>query len=155
MGCDDIASSKGYPGIRIQPINTLSPNVFGLHPGGDAGGDHNSNIINSRKNFNKLGRVEVRKNGIWGSICNDNTDENNWSGSLSFGSGPFPPTDNATQTVDDRLAEVVCRQLGYRRGRLLERSIVPNGTNQIWMDNVNCPDWPTTRNHVEQCHHND
>jgi hypothetical protein len=33
------------------------------------------NIILSEGNFELQGRVEVRKNGIWGTICNDNTDE--------------------------------------------------------------------------------
>jgi hypothetical protein len=70
----------------------------------------------------------------------------------------------ANQAVDDRVAEVVCRQMGYTVGRLVELSIVPDGTNQIWMDNLNCPTWTTganayrgitTETHVEQCQHND
>ena len=88
--------------------------------------------------------MEVRKNGIWGTICNDNTDENNWSGSLDFGSGV-----SATQAVDDRAAEVICRQMGWTVGRAQQ-----DASNQIWMDNLNCPDWPSDKTHVEQCEHN-
>ena len=94
--------------------------------------------------FALQGRVEVRKNGIWGTICNDNTDENNWSGSLDFGSGV-----STTQAVDDRAAEVICRQMGWTVGRAQQ-----DASNQIWMDNLNCPDWPSDKTHVEQCEHN-
>ena len=54
--------------------------------------------------------------------------------------------------------------MGWTVGRLVELSIVPDGTNQIWMDNLNCPTWTsganayrgtTTETHVEQCQHND
>jgi len=58
------------------------------------------------------------------------------------------------QTMDDRVAEVVCRQMGWTRGLLVELSIVPDASNQIWMDNLNCPNWPSTETHVEQCMHN-
>ena len=91
--------------------------------------------------FNLQGRVEVRKNGIWGTVCNDNTDERNW--------------DSTPQAVDDRAAEVICRQMGFTVGRLIELSIVADGTHQIWLDNLNCADWPSTKDHVEQCQHND
>jgi hypothetical protein len=57
--------------------------------------------------------------------------------------------------MDDRVAEVVCRQMGWTVGRLVELSIVPDGSNQIWMDNVNCPSWPSTETHIEQCTHTD
>ena len=94
----------------------------------------------SQGTFALQGRVEVRKNGIWGTVCSSNTDESNYSGG---------------QAVDDRVAEVVCRQMGWTVGRLVELSIVSDGSNQIWMDNLNCPNWPTTSTHVEQCNHND
>ena len=84
--------------------------------------------------------MEVRKNGIWGTICNDNTDEKEY---YSY------------QTVDDRAAEVICRQMGWTVGRLVELSIVQDGTQQIWMDNMNCADWPSSKTHVEQCQHAD
>ena len=56
--------------------------------------------------------------------------------------------------MDDRAAEVICRQMGFTVGRLLELSIVIDGTNQIWLDNLNCSTWPSDETHVEQCVHN-
>ena len=52
---------------------------------------------------------------------------------------------------------MVCRQMGWVRGRLVELSIVTDAPNtrQVWMDNMNCPTWPSTETHVEQCTHND
>ena len=58
--------------------------------------------------------------------------------------------------MDDRVAEVVCRQMGWAKGRLVELSIVADApsTRQVWIDNMNCPSWPSTETHVEQCDHN-
>ena len=63
-------------------------------------------------------------------------------------------SNSTTQAVDDRAAEVICRQMGWTVGRLVELSIVQDASNQIWMDNLNCPDWPSSKTHVEQCEHN-
>jgi hypothetical protein len=64
--------------------------------------------------FNGTGRVEVFYNGQWGTICHDYWDIND--------------------------ARVVCRQLGYPHGalRALQGYQVPDGTGQIWLDNVRC-----------------
>ncbi len=59
------------------------------------------------------GRVEVFHKGQWGTICDDF-----W-------------------TVND--AKVACRQLGYLYAvRALQGYEVPDGTGQIWLDNVGC-----------------
>ena len=59
------------------------------------------------------GRVEIFANGRWGTICDDQWDIND--------------------------AKVVCRQLGYKNAvRALQGSNVPNGTGQIWLNNVVC-----------------
>jgi len=52
------------------------------------------------------------------------------------------------------VAQVVCKQLGYTVGRLLELSIVNDGTstNQIWLDNVSCTG---SENKLEDCSHAD
>ncbi len=62
---------------------------------------------------NGTGRVEVFHKGQWGTICDDY-----WS-------------------MND--AKVACRQLGYPYAvRALRGYQVPDGTGQIWLDNVGC-----------------
>ena len=59
------------------------------------------------------GRVEVFYSGKWGTICDDGWDIND--------------------------AGVACRQLGYKYGvRALRGTSVPDGTGQIWLDDVAC-----------------
>ena len=62
---------------------------------------------------NGTGRVEIFYDGEWGTICDNYWDE------------------------DD--ASVVCHQLGYAYVvRALKGDDVPDGTGQIWLDNVGC-----------------
>ena len=63
--------------------------------------------------INGTGRVEILHNEQWGTICDDDWDIND--------------------------ARVVCRQLGYKYGvRALQGRQVPDGTGQIWLDDVRC-----------------
>jgi hypothetical protein len=60
-----------------------------------------------------IGRVEIFYKGKWGTIS-----DHQW-------------------TIRD--AEVACRQLGYHFAvRALPGYLVPDGTGQIWLDNVQC-----------------
>ncbi len=62
---------------------------------------------------NGTGRVEIFYNGQWGTICDDGWDIND--------------------------AKVVCRELGNKDAvRALQGYNVPDGTGQIWLDNVAC-----------------
>ncbi|KAJ7345840.1 hypothetical protein JRQ81_001790 [Phrynocephalus forsythii] len=56
------------------------------------------------------GRVEILHNGEWGTICDDDWDEND--------------------------GRVVCRMLGY--SNVLSTFTADPGTGTIWLDNVNC-----------------
>ena len=60
------------------------------------------------------GRVEICNNNVWGTVCDDL-----WG------------------TPD---AQVACRQLGYPTtgATALTLGAVPDGTGQIWLDNVQC-----------------
>ena len=60
------------------------------------------------------GRVEICNNNVWGTVCDDL-----WG------------------TPD---AQVACRQLGFSTtgATALTLTAVPDGTGQIWLDNVQC-----------------
>ena len=58
------------------------------------------------------GRVEIYRNGVWGTVCDDN-----W-------------------TIIN--AQVVCRQLGYGSSSASVDFNVPAGKGPILMDDVNC-----------------
>lgn len=58
----------------------------------------------------RSGRIEIKYQGVWGSICDDS-----W---------------------DDRDATVVCKQLGYSSGTALKA--IGTGRGPIWMDDVEC-----------------
>ena len=60
------------------------------------------------------GRVEICNNNVWGTVCDDL-----WG------------------TPD---AQVACRQLGHSTtgATALRLAQVPDGTGQIWLDNVQC-----------------
>lgn len=80
------------------------------------------------------GRAEVYYNSAWGTICDDDWDNND--------------------------ATVFCRMLGYSRGRAL--SSYGGGTGNIWLDNVNCQGtenslWDCSKNSwgAHNCVHNE
>jgi deleted-in-malignant-brain-tumors protein 1 len=82
------------------------------------------------------GRVEICNNNVWGTVCGDSWD--------------------ATD------AQVVCRQLGFSTidAVILSGVSVPDGTGQIWLDDVHCHgtetrliDCPATSLGVHNCGH--
>ena len=58
------------------------------------------------------GRVEVRRDGAWGTVCDDGF------------------------TAED--AAAVCRQLGYAGGEARRRAAFGEGEGTVWMDDVQC-----------------
>ena len=71
------------------------------------------------------GRVEIYRNGVWGTVCDDN-----WT---------------------DMTAQVVCQQLGFGSSSASVDFDVPAGTGPILMDNVNCSNNETN---LLSCSHN-
>ena len=77
-------------------------------------------------NATGTGRVEIFYKGQWGTICDDLWDLND--------------------------ARVACVQLGYYDGiKALQGGDVPDGTGQIWLDNVACAG---NEQYLSNCSHN-
>ena len=75
---------------------------------------------------NGTGRVEIFYKKKWGTICDDYWDMND--------------------------AHVVCRELGYLSAvRALRGYSVPDGTGQIWLDNIRCSG---NEQNLSSCSHN-
>ena len=72
-----------------------------------------------------IGRVEVLHNGTWGTICGDE-----WY-------------------KED--ARVACRQLGFPDFTAIQGGNVPPGSEQIWLDEVNCTG---NESNITSCSHN-
>merc|ERR1712136_491610 len=64
------------------------------------------------------GRVEVIHDGRWGTICDDDFDNND--------------------------ATVICRMLGYRTGVVYMTANFGQGSGPIWLDDLNCSGSETT-----------
>ena len=71
------------------------------------------------------GRVEIYRNGVWGTVCDDY-----WT---------------------DRTAQIVCQQLGFGSRSVSVDFGVPAGTGPILMDDVNCTNGQTN---LLACSHN-
>ncbi|CAH1803154.1 unnamed protein product, partial [Owenia fusiformis] len=73
------------------------------------------------------GRLEVFYSGRWGTVCDDGFDTND--------------------------AKVACRHLGFesKRATVIASSNVPDGSGQIWLDNINCAGTDRT---LFECSHN-
>ena len=72
------------------------------------------------------GRVELFRDGHWGTVCDDYWDIND--------------------------AQVVCRELGYSRALLAPgTALFGEGNGHIWLDNVHCVGNETS---IENCQHN-
>ena len=66
------------------------------------------------------GRVEVRvgQSGSWGTVCDD--------------------------YFDDQDAKVICKYLGFRRGKAMKKAFFGEGNGGIHMDDLRCEGWETT-----------
>jgi len=73
------------------------------------------------------GRLEVRYNGTWGTVCDN--------------------------SFDDRDARVVCYMLGYGRAGQYIGNRYGAGSGPIWLDNVHCSEWETQTS-IAGCGHN-
>ena len=71
------------------------------------------------------GRVEIYRNGVWGTVCDDN-----WS------------------IIN---AQVVCQQLGFGSSSASVDFNVPPGSGPILMDDVNCS---SSHTNLLMCSHN-
>ena len=63
-------------------------------------------------------RLEICHANVWGTVCDDS------------------PTNNFI--FDPQAIDVICQSFGFDQGEQIHRNLVPNGTGQIWLDNLNC-----------------
>ena len=84
-------------------------------------------LVNTVSNSNTSGRLEVYYRGQWGTVCDDNFNNN--------------------------AAMVVCRQLGFTPFGAIAVSIARfgRGVGPIWLDNVRCSGLEPN---IDSCRHN-
>ncbi|XP_050395591.1 deleted in malignant brain tumors 1 protein [Patella vulgata] len=72
------------------------------------------------------GRVEISRNGVWGTICDDNWNVNN--------------------------AKVICRMLNLTTDKVIARGgdFFPRGKGKIWLDEIDCIG---NESSIDQCGH--
>ena len=69
--------------------------------------------LQGRSSLKGVGRVEIFRNGTWGTVCDDGWDLND--------------------------ARVACRELGYLNAvRALQGKHVSSGSGQMWLNKVGC-----------------
>ncbi|XP_039674587.1 macrophage receptor MARCO [Perca fluviatilis] len=102
----------GVPGVMGPPGFNGTQGRPGLPgPKGDKGDQGNAPELTVRLVPGKSrGRVEVKYNGVWGTVCDDNFD-----------------------TVDGK---VICKMLGFQHA--ISTYIAPPGSGRIWLDELRC-----------------
>merc|ERR1719348_2744756 len=82
------------------------------------------------------GRLEVFREGEWGTVCDD--------------AAPGAAVSGGDQG-DNKMANVVCKMLGFASGRVHIHAEYGEGDGPIWMDKVNCSG---DESNIFDCPHN-
>ncbi|XP_030284078.1 macrophage receptor MARCO-like isoform X1 [Sparus aurata] len=110
-GSDGQKGDPGSIGPRGPPGVVGPPGAKGAQgPQGLKGAKGDQDMIVRLVPSGRRGRVEVRHNGVWGTVCDDSFDTNDGT--------------------------VICRMLGYTRASTVFQAEA--GSGQIWLDDLRC-----------------
>eukprot|EP00057_Strongylocentrotus_purpuratus_P033504 XP_791643.3 PREDICTED: deleted in malignant brain tumors 1 protein [Strongylocentrotus purpuratus] len=120
-GVTDSYCQRGYVNAGVQCFHptTVLPSVISID---------DIRLVNSSSEYE--GRLEVRANGRWGTVCGNYV------------------ADNTLQSM----AEVVCRQLGYitEDAEALKGAFFGSGSGLIWLRSVYCSGYEVN---LDDCNH--